>query len=190
MNLIEITKLVLENTQNIENEKQFQFWLAWELKTKNANVNIQFEKKIKKQTNGNNENKCWYIDLVIDEIYIELKLNNKNTGDHPADIRRYEFWKDVTRLEKLSKTNKYIIFACNDKKFWEPTNNKTIDANFLLFNGRKIKSGELSWSKKTNGEKCSSHFLEKHKKLNIKNEYVIEWTACNNEWKFLILKVV
>ena len=67
------------------------------------------------------------------------------------NFNRYDFWKDVQRLERVSVAGVvgYAIFLTNDASYWRtPVREvKTADAAFRIHEGRTI-SGSLQWSTK------------------------------------------
>ena len=96
-----------------------------------------------------------YIDLWLPGIgvAVELKyctriLNLDHDGESFAlrnqsahDIRRYDFLRDIQRMEQLSALP-------NDDSYWKhPSRPDTVDAAFRLHDGRRI-TGEMAWSER------------------------------------------
>ncbi len=67
------------------------------------------------------------------------------------DLARYDYLKDIQRLERVLSTNRiiaYAIFLTNDSAYWkEPINSQTVDASFRIHQGRNA-TGELRWGTK------------------------------------------
>jgi hypothetical protein len=73
-------------------------------------------------------------------------LNNQAA----QDISRYDYLKDVQKLEQIVNsrpgTKGYSIMITNDHLYWNnPTKQRSVDEDFLLYDGRKV-SGNLKWS--------------------------------------------
>ena len=138
-----------------------------------------------------------YLDILIrsqDSIYgIELKHKTKkhsfshetesfvlkNQGAH--DIGRYDFLRDLQRLEKLVKTKKiskgYAIFLTNDHLYWTPRNRQTVDVEFNIHEGRQtIANKKLKWS-----HRASDGTTKKRENpILLANAYGFNWNDYSN----------
>ena len=97
------------------------------------------------------------IGVAVELKYKTRKLNLLREGESFAlreaaarDISRYDFLKDIQRLEQLRKLpnarSGFAVLLTNDPSYWKhPSRNATIDAAFSLHEGRTIK-GEMAWS--------------------------------------------
>ena len=66
------------------------------------------------------------------------------------DIRRYDFLRDVQRLEDEVSEGRagqgFAILLTNDPSYWQPPQrDETVDAAFRIHEGRNV-NGELAWS--------------------------------------------
>ena len=199
---IDTTLQLLSQTRPIfHNEADFQFAFAWKIQQQYPDFNIRLEYKIMTPIKR-------YIDVWIrnpNPIAIELKyksslLNTKvddeifNLTNHgAADLGRYDFWKDVQRLEGIVKNHPnaegYAVMITNDPSYWKsPQNNNTIDSAFKIHEGQQV-TGDLSWSSKAGGGTTKS----KEAPITIKGAYDIHWKKYsnhkNNEFKILCLKI-
>ena len=141
-------------------EADFQHALAWEFHLQSPECLIRLEFK------PPYFDKRVYIDIWVIEkdvdFAIELKyktrrLNVKEGEENfnlltqgAQDIGRYDFLKDIQRLEEVvSYRNNivvgYAIFLTNDNTYWKPPRDyQTIDASFRVHQD-KILTGELNW---------------------------------------------
>lgn len=73
----------------------------------------------------------------------------KNQAAQP--ISRYDYLKDVTRLEKLVADQKadigYAIVLTNNPGYWRESGRDAIDLNFRLHQGRELQ-GKLTWGER------------------------------------------
>lgn len=72
------------------------------------------------------------------------------TNQAAQDIRRYDFWRDVVRLERLvayhPRLQAHAVCLTNDPGYWRPPRSAdSVDAAFRLHEGREV-SGRLAWS--------------------------------------------
>lgn len=140
-------------------EADFQHALAWQIQQLFPDANIRLEVPIMGHT------KLLHVDIwIIFPAHIwalELKYKTRaleavaahesyhllNQG--AQDIGRYDFVKDVYRLEQLAATyptlRGYAILLSNDSNYWTPSlRQATIDTDFRLGDGR-ILSGTMAW---------------------------------------------
>jgi len=180
-------------------EADFQHALAWTIQREFPEASVRLELPIQIK------NKLLHVDIWIIHkgqiIGIELKylvrkmttqlngelfqLNNQSA----QDIRRYDFIKDIKRLEDIAEERKnftgYAILLTNDTSYWsEPTNPDTIDAMFRLQEGRILK-GKLSW-----GKKASEGTIKgREQSIVLKNRYEVRWQDYSQEGLFRSLTI-
>jgi hypothetical protein len=196
MTLIEeVLKSLSEKRQVFRSEKDFQEALCNEIrlagnhceKGKNIHgtrVDLYWEE------NGQEvvvqlRHKTKKLSVVVNGERFELK-------NHGAqDLGRYDFVKDLQSIERLCLDNPsrvgYVLLLTNEHLYWQPPmKNKSVDEEFLLFNGNRI-SGECAWKKEasygtTNG---------REEPLLLRGEYKVEWKnystfpAQNSEFRYL-----
>ena len=170
-------------------EADFQFSLAWKMKEIYPDADIRLEytpwdydKKIR-------------IDLVIfinnKMIPIELKYKTRQysgtlgnekiylKNQSTQDSARYDFIRDIYRLERITKSGiypieeAYAIFLTNDPLYWEPTNRlNTLDSEFRIHAGTKI-HGEMNWKPGASKGTIKS----REEELPVCGTYDIEWRS-------------
>ncbi len=135
---------------------------------------------------------------------LELKYKTRNAEirhdnetfvlqNHAAqDIGRYDFLKDVTRLETLAGRGKmhvgYAIMLTNDQRYWNKGRSGTVDEAFKLHDGREI-TGRLGW-----GAAAGDGTIKgRESPLEIQKNYLLEWrdysAVVNPPFKYLAISV-
>lgn len=207
---MDITKIInnLSDKRKIfVSEADFQFALAWEIKSEIPEAEIRLEYcpvdidpsmhtdilvKIGKD--------IYPIELKYMTKQCEVTIDNeryilKNQG--AQDIKRYDFIKDISRVEKLSETmdnfkEGYCIAITNDPNYWNTSNNNnTCDVAFRLSHN-STKEGKLEWADHTgNGTKKN-----REESLILRNRYNIYWQnyskvndSSSGYFRYLSLKV-
>ncbi len=144
-------------------EADFQHALAWEIQCHYPMAAVRLE--IHPGRIGLRE----YVDIWVkyeNTVYaIELKYKTSKIdlvyGDEEfhllnqaaQDIGRYDFIKDIVRLERFVGSNPgtigYALILTNDNTYWRASKNlATTDAHFRIHDGRTL-NGELKWSEAT-----------------------------------------
>jgi len=149
------------NSRVFVSEADFQFALAWKIKELYPSVDIRLE------YTPYNYDSSIHIDIVVQcdgkMIPIELKYPTKKFDsivngeriilkDHSAqDCNRYDFLKDVQRMEGILACDKYpiekayAVLLTNDGGYWKKKSNRlTIDDEFRIHEGVTI-TGLRSW---------------------------------------------
>ena len=164
-------------------EADFQFALGWEIQKKFPDWTVRFEHK------PTNLKDRIFVDLWIkgDQTYaIELKYKTRkldvnvkgesfNLLDQSAqDIGRYDFLKDVERLENIVSTHDnvkgYAVILTNDSAYWKSPTTETVDAEFRMHEGR-ILNGELAWSM----EAGAGTMRKREKPIKLTGTYKLSW---------------
>lgn len=170
-------------------EADFQHALAWRIQKILPDAQIRLElpfTQLDKQS---------YLDIFVQiEDYrfgIELKyktrfLTTNRNGEHfrlknqsAQDLGRYDFLKDIQRLEYFSTVYDncigYAILLTNDSSYWkQPRSSDTVDREFRLSEGREIK-GSMSWQGAAAG---TMHTREN--KIKIGGNYLVDWEDYSN----------
>lgn len=202
MTKIDIEKLLhrLSNTRPVfHSEADFQHELAWLLHNEFPKSNIRLEKPYAKE-NGkveyvdiftNLDNKKYFIELKYKTEKLKLgeeikgeKFYLKNQG--AQDCGRYDFWKDVSRIEsKVAENNNslgYVIFLTNDHSYLKEPKKTTLTYNYRTTNGRIVAKCNLG--------SLRGYNKGREKDIDIKNSYEIKWKDYgNNGFKFLLLEI-
>ena len=127
--------------------------------------------------------------LILQEIFDLLNQSAQ-------DIGRYDFLKDIQRLERIVFDRNdivgYAVFLTNDSAYWiTPRNINTVDANFRIYQGR-ILSGELSW-----GSHASEGTMRgREETIHIKGAYNLNWQDYSEpsqesygKFRYLLVKI-
>ena len=169
-----------------QNEGDFQFELAWKIKTKFPNWNIRFEKPL---TDSENEQRK--IDLWIEgnnTYALELKyptrtlfheVNNEifKLRNHSAvDYSRYDFLKDVERMEEVVSNNTdvkgYAILITNNMSIGvPPTKDDVADFQFRIHEDRIINNEKLDWIRKEGGQS----YGKRENPIKLRGTYKFNW---------------
>lgn len=141
-------------------EADFQHAFAWELQKQLPSAAIRLEFPI------THVGKTYYLDIFVESIEgrfgIELKYKTRELSvqlgcetfflrSHSAqDIGRYDFIKDLKRLELVTSAEKnmigHAILLTNDSAYWKRplSRTRTIDAAFRIHEGQTL-GGSVMW---------------------------------------------
>lgn len=167
-------------------EADFQFALAWEIQT------VYPEAKIRLEYSPSCISPAIHVDImvIIDDFWypIELKYKTisctKNCDDeifklknHGAqDLGRYDYLKDVQRIEKLKETlpnfkRGYAVLLTNDSAYW--SNSERIDMvyNEFKLSENMIKTGKMIWA--SHAGKGTTKGRENP--IELKDKYIVKW---------------
>ena len=189
-------------------EADFQFALAWGIQQAHPDYRVRLEWPIKVGT------RRAYIDLVVTDpqgrrTAIELKYWTRRFKgevlgeqfDLPSqaaqDINRYDFWKDVARLERLVREGMvnegFAIALTNDPGYWRPGRGGTIDEAFRLHDGHEV-TGPLGWSTAAG----SGTTKDREQPIELQGTHTLAWAdyaiteagaASRSRFRFLLLSV-
>ena len=202
--LLECLWSLSKRRQLFHSEADFQHELAWELRASGCANHIRLERPF--YINGE---PTINLDLLAttdeDKTAIELKywkkgvelrdanetFHLKHGGAH--DVCRYDFWKDVTRLETLVKNQEvdrgFVIALTNDSTYWRTGQAGTVDEDFRIHEGRLV-ANELKWSEKaSDGTKKGREEV-----LRLRGSYTIKWQSYSTpkpevEFRLLMVEV-
>ena len=184
-------------------EADFQHALAWQLHKAMPNEEIRLEYKPF-------QNERMYLDIWLPGagVAIELKYLTKGLeqrsrqesfallDQEARDIRRYDFLRDVQRLERVEADFElaevgYAILLTNDPLYWELSSRSTIDKDFRLHEGRKI-TGDMTWSPKagkgtTNGREEPIRLICSYDC--VWRDYFSFGEATNQQFRYLMVEV-
>lgn len=182
-------------------EVQFQFELAWEIKSRFNGYNVHLEYPSASCRS--------YYDIVVEdgkEYYvIELKYKTKKQNitykgntftlkDHAAqDLGRYDYLYDISKIEKWSKfnPNKKFTGGCaimltNDSVYWTKNGAKCIYKDFALEDKTSISAGAKHWKA---GTSVTSVGKQRIGGFDLSNNYDILWEDYCDKFKYLIEEV-
>lgn len=202
----QVLSILAKKRPVFHSEADFQHAFAWELHQElpTASVRLELPIQVKKR--------FLHIDVwVADQdaiLAIELKYKTRGlsvrVGDEQyrlkdqsaQDLGRYDFVKDIQRLEQVSVTHPnitgYAILLTNDSAYWvKPANHSTVDANFRIHDGR-IVEGVLAWG--TNASDGTKKNREQP--IELQGRYGLQWMdysrpgpARYGEFRLLVAKV-
>jgi hypothetical protein len=165
-------------------EADFQHALAWELHRHLPDSSIRLERLIL------HLDKPLYLDILVQQgtaqLALELKYKTraletevdseqfKLLNQSAQGIGRYDFIKDVWRLEQITQhtsTSGLAILLTNDSTYWiKPKRSRPVDAAFRLFEERVLR-GTLSW-----GIRASAGTKRgREESLELKGAYPLHW---------------
>ena len=169
-----------------QNEMDFQFELAWKIKTKFPNWRIRFEKNLTDLYNDKRRMDLW---IEGDNTYaLELKyptrtlsheVNNEifKLRNHSAeDYARYAFLKDIQRMEEVVSNNTdvkgYAILITNNMSIGiPPTKDDVADFQFRIHEGKTINNEKLDWIRKEGGQS----FGDMENPIKLRGTYKFNW---------------
>ena len=167
-------------------EADFQHALAWELHQHDPTLTLRLEKPITAA------GKPGAVDILVvttgGVVAIELKYWKKKLAANvngesyqlknqaAQDISRYDFWKDVSRLERLIEEDAirtgFVVALTNDPGYWRSGRSGTVDESFRMHEGRVV-NGPLRWSDRASAGTKRNRESE----IVIRNAYTLEWKA-------------
>jgi hypothetical protein len=156
----EVMSALAERRPVFHTEADFQHAFAWELQRRHPEARIRLETRprpgvrldVLAITDGRRvaiELKCLLRDLTTTIDGELFALPNQSA----QDVRRYDFVKDVARLEVLRREAYadvgFSIALTNDASYWQGGNREGVaDAAFRLGEGRTL-TGALAWAAHT-----------------------------------------
>lgn len=202
-----VSKLLSRDDTSLS-EAQLKYSLAWELRRiLPQNYSIYLEYPIREQKDDGTETRKYH-DIVIKGdgkfCVIELKYKTKakdvrfdgkmfSLKTHGAqDLGRYDFLKDVERIEHYKKSNAnfdcgYSVIITNDSVYWTREGLNKIYQSFALNEGRIIPNRHLDWI----NAKVESVGKSRENGLQIDGSYTIKWLpeSSINDFRYLILDI-
>ncbi len=183
--MLDITHLMKELARYrpvFHSEADFQHALAWRIHEEMPDCEVRLEYKpfLTKRL---------YLDLWLPNIGVAMELKYYTGKLHlerddesfalldqsAQDIRRYDFLKDIQRLEQLSKLPQaragIAVLLTNDPTYWKSSSRPdTVDVAFRLHDGRKI-TGQMAWA-----ERASDGTTKNRKEsILLRGSYDLRW---------------
>ena len=91
------------------------------------------------------------------------------------DTRRYDFWRDMARLEGLVASGEiawgFALALTNDSLYWRRPTRETCDAAFRVHEGRAVNPSTLAWAEGA-GEGTKRGRIEC---LQVSGRHVLRW---------------
>lgn len=209
--MLDVTKLMKDLARDrpvFHSEADFQHALAWHIHAMGLDAGVRLEYRP-------DQTERIYLDLwlssskvAVELKYLTRKLEYERGGECYAlrtqgaqDTRRYDFLKDIQRLEQLSQSKRtdvrvgFAILLTNDPLFWKPPrkNRVTFDAEFRLHERRTIARGEtMGWSKKARPGTTAG----RREAIRLNGTYVLRWQdyadvgdGDNGQFRYLAVQV-
>lgn len=186
-------------------EADFQHALAWELHEWHPDAKVRLE--YRPMIAGSRI----YVDIwaVLEGTTYALELKYKTRSlsyEHEGesyrllnqgaqDQGRYDFLKDVARLEELTTTIPDVVgialLLTNDSSYWQtPRSTDTVDAAFHIHEERSL-NGYLEWNSRTS----SGTMKSRENPLQLRATYLTQWlsysqlpVARNGHFRCLVLR--
>lgn len=187
-------------------EADLQHALAWELHLQYPTCSVRLEFK------PSRFGKRAYVDIwaKCKEVVLAFELKYKTRflnlwmkdeaffllDQSAQDIARYDFLKDIYRLEQIvSSLNNvigYAMFLTNDSAYWKPPRSRrTVDADFRIHQGRFL-TGNLRWGVVASSGTTSG----REEAITISGGYNLHWqdysqpsNASYGKFKYLLVEV-
>lgn len=158
IDIVETMQKLSRERPIFHSEADFQHALAWQIHVESPGSRIRLEYPLDYEKSGQ-------LDIVLldgnRELAFELKYKKRNflafaqrevfslRTDSAEDIGRYDFLKDVQRLEEFVSNRPnatgYAILLTNDSLYWRVSPRETISDAFRVTEGGRI-TGTLGWS--------------------------------------------
>jgi hypothetical protein len=205
LDLNQILRTLAEKRPVFHSEADFQHALAWEIHTVNPGASIRLESPVRLDPGRTS-----HLDLLVqrDQHRYAIELKYK-TAPMTAEIRgekfllsnhgaqdagRYDFVKDVVRLERyvfsVQNSIGYAIFLSNDALYWNEPRLDITSVQFSIHEAREIHSNvEMRWATHA-GTGSTKGRVDT---MICKFSYSCLWkafsTVNNNRFKFLLLTI-
>jgi len=140
-------------------EADFQHAFAWEIHRRLPNASIRLERPLAPLNNqlhldvwAAQENTILAVELKYKTRALSVRIDDEQftlRNQSAQDIGRYDFIKDIRRLEQIISDRKnivgYAILLANDSAYWtRARGSRPVDADFRLQEGRNL-HGILRW---------------------------------------------
>ena len=204
--ITELIKTLATKRPVFHSEADFQHALAWEVHQQLPSASIRLEFPTQRQ------GKAFHVDIWVVQdgaiLAVELKYKTRALqvpvggelftlkGQSAQDIGRYDFIKDIWRLEQVLSDRSgavgYAILLTNDSAYWIPQRDiQPVDADFRLHSGRTF-GGTLRW-----GAGASAGTMrDREAPLILRGRYTMNWedysrlgTPSYNVFRYLAIKV-
>lgn len=164
-------------------EADFQHALAWAIQNRFPAAAVRLELRPNVQIRE-------YMDIWVtfegERHAIELKYKTRQLGttvngeafslvnQAAQDLARYDFFKDVERLERLVSSGAasfgWAVFLTNDRGYWMMGRDLSVDAAFRMQHGRSA-TGTMAWMPHAS----SGTIKNRDRDLLISGVYVLDW---------------
>jgi hypothetical protein len=137
------------------------------------------------------ELKYWTKKLVL-ELDDSFSLRDQSA----QDTSRYDFWKDISRLERLHLAgrinNGYVVALTNDPGYWKGEGPRTNDEAFRLYEGRVVDRTTFRWK----ASAAPGSIKGREEAIEIRHRYDSKWLpysrvaeGSTGEFRYLLMRV-
>ena len=186
IDVVEVMNALATLRPIFHSEADFQHAFAWQMRQRTPEPAIRLERPVP------GGKKIWHLDLLVgdhdDQLAIELKFKTrafeaimggetfKLLGHGAQDIGRYDFIKDVVRLEYVTQNRPkcagVAVLLTNDSSYWKPrSRHGTVDEAFRLDEGRRTLGGTMKWNAHTG----AGTMKNRESALHLTNAYNLKW---------------
>ncbi len=183
--VIDVLTSLAKKRPIFHSEADFQHAFAWEIHQRLPHASIRLERPIPIRPSPLHLD-VWVKDkgrVSVSELKYKTRALRFEVGGEPfalkdqsaQDLYRYDFIKDVQRLERVVAHEKntvgYAVLLTNDSAYWAgQTQRPTVDANFRLYEGRVLR-GTLQWGAgAAEGTKRG-----REESLKLRGKYTVNW---------------
>ena len=186
LDLENILQALAAERRIFHSEADFQHALAWKIHELHPDAKIRlevpsgrFDKRERIDIVANVGGRKYALELKYKKRKLSLIVDDEEfslRADGAQDISRYDFIKDVVRLERyvssLAGTTGYAILLTNDELYWKESARGVTSAAFFLHEGRTLNSnGPLTWYERTG----SGTKKNREDSLSLLANYQIRW---------------
>ena len=167
-------------------EADFQHALAWQLHLSKPDADIRLEKQV--STAGPRVHLDILVQSTDGQIAIELKYKTRSAKLYHAneefllrnqsaqDIGRYDFLKDIQRLEKYIEEHQqaegFAILLTNDQTYRTESKKKdSVDSEFRVHQGRVLQ-GSATWG----GNASPGTKFKREAPIKLRGKYEVIWS--------------
>ncbi len=186
-------------------EADFQHELAWQIHASDQSSEVRLERPVEVDGRRLNIDILVHIGgavLAFELKYWTKRLEVTERGEKfllrkqaAQDISRYDFWKDVARLERFvaagSATRGFAIAITNDQGYWRESSRETVDQSFRLHDGR-VSNSVMAWKHTAS----TGTMRGREEPISLDGRYVVSWQphsrlagAAAGEFKMVVIEV-
>ena len=174
-------------------EADFQHSLAWQIREAMPDSQIRLEFKPFPHASRQIFLDIWVPShgIALELKYLPRQLEISYNGesfvlkDQLTDAGRYDFLKDIQRLEDVCArceraSHGYAILLANEHLYWtHPQGGVTSDANFRLHEGRVL-HGEMDWARRTSTSAMRGY----DSAIRLRGRYELRWREYSHlDWR-------
>ena len=181
-----VLRILSRDRPVFHSEADFQHAFAWQLHMDYPDLRIRLEYPFHRK-----DEKIDYVDIVAfdkdETTAFEMKYKTAPffallkedlfylKGHSAQDLGRYDFLKDIYRVEKYVTERKnwtgYAILLTNDSAYWNPTNRAESVCDQFRLTDQRLIMGELSW-RETAGK---GTIKGREASIKLKGSYTCNW---------------